>query len=93
MEKYNPEHQKNCNPYKCPVNYPDPKTCFNPYGRRDYNSPDCRPFGYQPRRPNPGGLKFYSYYYPYQTQDGKHTFHPGMGWYRYQQTGEYSNWW
>ena len=90
----NSQYQKNCNPYKCKVNYPNPKTCYNPYRDNNLKSPNCRPFGYQPTLPNPGGLKFSIYSYPYQLQDGdKHLSHPGMGWYKYQQTGEYSTWW
>lgn len=95
-ERYYSNYQKKCQPYKCPVRpdgYPDPKTCYNPYGKREFDSKDCRPFGYQPMRHNPGGLKFYVYNYNYQTQGGKPLSHPGMGWYRYEKTGEYNDWW
>ena len=95
MSSYNSKRQKNCDPYKCPVphGYPDPKTCYNPYTDNRINGPKCRPFGYQPTLHNPGGLQFHIYNYPYQTQDGKHLSHPGMGWYKYEKTGEYSTWW
>ena len=83
---------KTCNPYKCSINYPDPKTCFNPHKDNNLKSPNCRPFGYQPVLHNPGGLKFNMYYYPYQVESNGLS-HPGMGWYKYQQTGKYSNWW
>ena len=89
-----PSYQKKCQPAKCPVpyGYPDPQTCYNPYGKTDSKDADCRPFGYQPKRPNPGGLKFYMYDYPYQTQGGEPITHPGKGWYKYERTGQYYTW-
>ena len=51
------------------------------------------PTGYSPKRPNPGQLKFYQYDYTAQTQGGRPINSPGMGWYRYQTTGQYYNWW
>jgi len=94
METYvsDPEYQKRCQPYKCPINYPS-KNCYNPYGKVNSDSEGCRPFGYQPKRPNPGGLKFYMYDYPFQTQGGIPITHPGKGWYGYENTGQYYEWW
>jgi hypothetical protein len=54
---------------------------------------ECIPFGYQPKRFNPGGLKFSTYDYPYHTAGGVPLFPPGMGWYKYQNTGRYYTWW
>nr|QBK86615.1 MAG: hypothetical protein LCMAC102_04110 [Marseillevirus LCMAC102] len=94
METYAlyPQYQKACQPYKCPVpgGYPNPKMCYHQQSK-DVALPEseCRPFGYQPKRPNPGGLKFYMYDYPFQTQGGKPLSHPGKGWYEYENTGEY----
>lgn len=88
------EYQKRCQPYSCKINYPN-SDCFNPYGKVNSQDSECRPFGYQPKRHNPGGLKFYVYDYPFQTQHGKPLSHPGMGWYRYEKTGKYytDRWW
>ena len=74
------QYQKNYNPYGKPVNYP--KGCTGVEG--------CQPFGFNKIRPNPGGLKFYYLYYPFQTQGGKLLSHPGRGWYRYHHTGVYN---
>lgn len=51
------------------------------------------PTGYAPKRPNPGGLKFYQYDYTVQTQGGQVLSHPGVGWYHYDRTGQYYQWW
>lgn len=63
------------------------------YMQTSDTSKNCRPFGYQPKRPNPGGLKFSIYDYPFREADGNFKNHPGMGWYAYQQTGKYDTWW
>lgn len=47
------------------------------------------PPGYQPKRHNPGGLKFQVYDYTAQTSGGKPLFPPGRGWAQYQLTGRY----
>ena len=89
-----PTWQRKCQPYVCPIKYPNAKTCFNPLGKTNSGDSDCVPFGYQPKRPNPGGLKFYMYDYPYHTAGGVPLSHPGKGWYAYETTGVYNNqWW
>jgi hypothetical protein len=125
MDTYvpHPTWERRCQPYSCPVpyGYPNPETCFNPYGKVDTptcgsssdsiepsrgiervkdssqsvcsEGLDCVPFGYQPKRPNPGGLKFSTYDYPYHTAGGNPLIPPGMGWYKYQNTGRYYTWW
>ncbi len=75
---------KNCQPYVCPNNYK--KKCNNGIHNQDGN---CISFGYQPKRENPGGLKFYMYDYPFQTQGGVPLTHPGKGWYKYEESGVY----
>jgi hypothetical protein len=100
-EKYMKEYEKRCQyPYACPVRGGGyPKTCFNPYGKyisdNSFEGPEggCRPFGYQPKLPNPGGLKFYFYNYPYQGFPPDRLTPPGLGWYEYEKTGRYYNWW
>ena len=80
------EYNKICQPYSCKTVYPS-SDC----GRGDApsDSPDCVPVGYQPKRHNPGGLKFYMYDYPYHTAGGQVLTHPGKGWYAYEKTGIY----
>lgn len=64
---------------------------WSSYYRMRYNNDN--PIGYQPKRPNPGGLKFSMYDYPFHTQNGKPLSHPGIGWYNYQRTGGYYTYW
>ncbi len=74
-------------PYKKTVNYPDPRTAVNWQG--DSRSEAVRvPFGYQPKRKNPGEYKFEMYNYPFQTQHSEPLSHPGKGWQKYYQTGQ-----
>jgi hypothetical protein len=68
------------------VTGPRPSYSTDEYPIRETN---CRPFGYQPKRYNPGGLKFHMYEYPFQTADGVPITHPGQGWYGYETTGVY----
>jgi len=86
---------RRCQPgVACPVpyGYPNPETCYTQQMDTRPES-DCVPFGYQPKRPNPGGLKFYMYDYPFHTAGGTVLTHPGKGWYRYENTGQYYTWW
>lgn len=71
----------------CTPNYPDPKTC---YTQQIDTRPEstCVPFGYQPKLPNPGGLKFSVYEYPYQNINP-----PGKGWYEYTKYGRFPSGW
>jgi len=55
---------------------------------RPIDSTSVIPPGYNPKRHNPGGLKFSMYEYNDQTQGGIPLQHPGRGWYRYENTGE-----
>jgi len=69
--------------YKTHVNYP-PKDCVTP------NLPgNCQQWGYEPRRPNPGGLAFTVYDYPYPRRYNAPLMHPGRGWTRYNTTGRF----
>ena len=77
-----PEYQKRCQPYSIPPNYPQVAT---PQGNCDFKT--CVPTGYQPKRENPGDLKFYQYDYTVQTVYGNELSHPGRGWYAYEKTG------
>ncbi len=54
---------------------------------------ECIPFGYQPKQPNPGQLKFHYINYPFPALDGKLKQHPGKGWNTYGETGEYYLYW
>ena len=69
METYvhDTKFQKKCQPYKCKINYSKKDKCY-PY---NFNDVYCRNPGYQPQIPNPGGLKFYGFYYPFQVTNGK----------------------
>ena len=81
-----PEFQSTCLKYVNPIPYvsgPD-VTC-----RRDPQYGECIPFGYQPKQPNPGGLKFYYLDYPFPDLEGNYKTHPGKGWHDYKKTGEY----
>ncbi len=71
-----------CNKAVCKIDYP---TCDTPKIPLD----ECRPFNYQARRPNPGGLKFYVYNYPLQTAYGLPLRNVGKGWDRYAATGKF----
>lgn len=84
------EYEKRCNKAKCNVDYP-PCDCRTPsiYPAQGYGFDTCRPFGYQPKRHNPGGLKFSMYDYNFQTVWGKPLKHYGKGWYKYETTGKY----
>lgn len=77
------EFQERCNRYKCPHKYPG-RFCHNPL---IYPGEKCHPFGYQPKRTNPGGMKFHEFEYPFQTQFGKPYSNKGAGWYYYNNTG------
>ncbi len=93
IDPYLIPYLKRCNKYSIPVKYPTapgkPCGCIQPPNAHPANSEYCRPFGYQPKRNNPGGLKFYMYDYNYQTQYGIPLTHPGRGWQSYEQTGTY----
>lgn len=78
-----PSYQRMCQPYACRF------VAYNTVESTDTRDDVCVPPGYQPKRPNPGGLKFSVYDYPYHTADGQVLNHPGMGWYRYEHTGQY----
>jgi len=97
-----PEFQKSCQCYKKPKKYPYPNMETCTHNSLEDSLPslfdeetggtilgNCRPFGYQPKRPNPGGLKFYQYDYIFQKQDGKPLQHPGRGWVKYKNTGKF----
>ena len=51
------------------------------------------PFGYQPKQPNPGALKFLYLDYAIPRVDGTMLRYPGRGWYEYSKTGEYYGPW
>jgi len=90
-----PTYSFRCQPYKCPVAYPSKETCYSPEKDISDNNPRCIPFGYAPKRHNPGGLKFYMYDYTVQTTGDRPLTHPGKGWYTYERTGVYpwfKNW-
>jgi hypothetical protein len=76
-----------------PYCYSDTKTSHNPYFTNKDGRSSIRRFGYQPVLKNPGGVQFYSHYYPYQSQSGKPLNSSGSGWYNYQKTGSYDSWW
>lgn len=83
--------EKRCNKATCKVCYPS-KDCVSPqiYPAQGLSlDGDCRPFGYQPKRHNPGSLKFYMYDYPFHTTEGVPLRNVGKGWYRYETTGKY----
>lgn len=88
MDTYvqHPKFQRKCQPYSCKVNYP-----MGCHTQKDlmFKSKTCRPFGYQPKRQNPGGLKFYQYDYTVQTEYGHPLNHPGRGWQYYERTGRF----
>lgn len=88
------DYERRCNiPYSSPV-YPA-KDCVTPqiYPAQSLSlDGDCRPFGYQPKRHNPGSLKFYMYDYPFQTTYGVPYRNVGKGWYKYETTGKYYSW-
>jgi len=78
--------QRKLQPYSNTLNYPP---------RLD-DACDMRkniPTGYQPMRPNPGGLKFSVYSYPFQTTGNVPLTFPGRGWRIYENTGNYNIWW
>lgn len=77
------EFQKWVQPYKTHVNYP-PLDCHTPN-----LPPPCQRWGYEPKRYNPGSLKFYVYDYPFPRRYDKPLMHPGRGWTIYNTTGEY----
>nr|QBK86029.1 MAG: hypothetical protein LCMAC101_06240 [Marseillevirus LCMAC101] len=76
------DYQKRCDPDICRVIYPI-KNCWSGMNL----SLPCKPFGYQPKRENPGDKIFYQYQYPFQTQFGKPYSNKGTGWAYYEQTG------
>lgn len=86
---YDTEFQKKCQPYKCKINYKKKDKC-HPH---NFNDNYCRNPGYQPQIPNPGGLKFYGFYYPFQKVKGNNIIETGEGWKKYDKTGNYYNWW
>ena len=73
--------QKRCNPPICKRRYPG-ADCWS-----GTDPKSCRPFGYQPKEQNPGGLIFYQYQYPFQTQFGEPYSNKGKGWAYYDNTG------
>ena len=93
------EYEKRCNQPHSQVEYP-PKdyiqswkktpnigTSGSPYLLSSQD--DCRQFGYQPKRYNPGSLKFYMYDYPFHTTFGVPYRNVGRGWNKYEATGQY----
>jgi hypothetical protein len=76
------DYYKRCNPYSCKPVYPA-KNCASGVD----SSLPCVPFGYQPKRENPGDKIFYQYQYPFQTQFGKPYSNKGPGWAYYERTG------
>ncbi len=84
---------KDCQPWTCPVNYP-PKNCVAPQiDSNPFN--ECTAVGYTPKQPNPGGLKFYIYDYPYPRPNGELPKHTSRGWNVYNTTGRFPtrDWW
>lgn len=76
------DYSSKCNnTYAVQPNYPPKiyKECPGP----------CIPPGYQQQRYNPGGLKFYLYSYPLQTNYGKQLGLGGELWQQYNSTGQY----
>jgi hypothetical protein len=55
------------------------------------NNSSIKRFKCQNGLENPGGLQFYSYYYP--TQSGRFFNRNTPGWRNYQKTGSYDLWW
>ena len=80
-------YQNWCNRGVCKADYP-PLNCVAP----EVDHFECRPFGYQPKRRNPGSLKFYMYDYPFHTSEGVPLKGYGRGWNRYETTGKYYEW-
>lgn len=72
------EQQKKLQPYSNKINYP-PRI----------NTNETIPAGYQPKIPNPGGLDFSAYNYPYQSSGNVINILPGRGWREYENTGKY----
>jgi len=94
--------EKRCNKASCKVCYPS-KDCVSPQiypaqglsldgDSAGVSLQDCRPFGYQPKRHNPGSLKFYMYDMPFQTTYGIPYRNVGKGWFKYENTGKYYQW-
>lgn len=86
-----PAFQKSCMPYSIPIKYSNIGACTNVENPMLITAPadSCYPFGYQPKQPNPGSLKFHYLNYPFPNLEGNLKQHPGQGWNSYEKTGEY----
>lgn len=74
--------------YKCNDTYSIPPN-YPPRNKKLCQGVPCVPPGYQQKRRNPGGLKFYLYDYPLQTNYGQQIGLGGELWRIYNKTGEY----
>jgi len=89
-----PAFQRSCLRDVNPIPYVSaPDVTCRPIADYGPEANTCIPFGYQPKQPNPGGLKFYYLDYPFPDLEGNLKSHPGKGWHAYAKTGEYYTLW
>lgn len=85
-----PEFQEKFLHYSNTINYPS----FSNGAVLGFDfPPEDIPFGYQPKQPNPGGLKFQYLNYPFPRVNGDYYSHQGRGWFDYSTTGRYYGPW
>ncbi len=82
-------------PTECPphstntISYATPQAKLSPFNDCRMQFGECIPYGYQPKQPNPGQLKFNYINYPFPDLNGNLKKHPGKGWHIYNDAGLY----